>query len=100
MSEPEPLTTADIEPIIQRLDAVIGLLARVQPRSERATLTERIHLLVDLGLDNTTIGRIVGRSGNYVGVIRRRPRAGGTRKKGKTNANGKTSRARSGRRRT
>lgn len=100
MSDREPLSTADLAPIIQRLDAVIGLLARVQPKSERSTLTERIHLLVDFGLDNTTIGRIVRRPGNYVGAIRGRPRAGRARREGTANAKGKGNRTRSSRSRT
>lgn len=95
MSDPEPLTAADIAPILKRLDAVIGLLARVQPKSERATLTERVGLLIDLGLDNPSIARIVGRTVNNVHTIRERLRATKGRKKG--NKKGKKSGQRKGR---
>jgi hypothetical protein len=94
MTEEKPLTAADLRPVIQRLDAVVGLLTRVQPRTERANLTERIGLLAGLGLDNAVIARIVGRSGNYVAVVRKRLRATTNRRKGVTRAQGKGARAR------
>jgi hypothetical protein len=98
MRELGPLTAADLAPILKRLDALIGLFARVQPPLERATVTDRIRLLGDLGLDNPSIGRIVGRSGNYVTATRGRLRAAAARKKGRKSAKGKGRAARSGRR--
>jgi len=82
-AEPAPLTAADLRPVIERLDAVIGPLARVQPVNERANVSDRIRLLAHLGLDNATIAGIVGRGTDFVGVIVRRgakaPRKGAAR---------------------
>lgn len=67
--EAPPLTAKDLEPVIARLDTVIGLLARIQPMKERSKVTVRIRLLSELGLDNVAIARIVGRGSNYIGAV-------------------------------
>lgn len=92
-----PLTAADLRPIAQRLDVVIALLARVQPKAERTTLSERIRLLGGLGLDDATIGGIVGRGADFVGVVRRRTfhtsaRRGGTKRARKATRGHRSSR--------
>lgn len=66
---PKPLTAEDLAPVIERLDAVIGLLARIQPVKERGKVAVRIRLLSQLGLDNVAIARIVGRGSNYIGAV-------------------------------
>lgn len=66
---PTGLSTEDLRPIIQRLDAVIGLLARIQPSKERAKLSDRIRLLSQFGLDNVAIARSVGRGSNYIAAV-------------------------------
>lgn len=68
----DQLSAAGFRPVVQRLDVLIALLARVQPKSERVSLSDRIRLLGELGLDNATIGQIVGRGADFVGVVRRR----------------------------
>lgn len=67
--QPAPLTSADLVPIIERLDAIIALIARAQPAKERLGITERIRMLSELGLDNVVIARITGKRSNYVGAV-------------------------------
>jgi hypothetical protein len=67
--QPQPLTAADLKPIINGIDALVALVARAQPKRERATLTDRIRLLHDLGIDNVRIATAVGRGSNYVGAV-------------------------------
>lgn len=94
----EPLTAADLRPIAQRLDVLIALLARVQPKAERTTLSERIRLLGQLGLDNAAVARVVGRGVDFVGVVRRRTSRASARRGGTKRARKATRRSRSARR--
>jgi hypothetical protein len=55
--------------VLRRLDAVIGLLLRQQTRESNLTLSEQIWLLHALGVDNPTIGAVVGRPANFVGAV-------------------------------
>jgi hypothetical protein len=68
-AKPAPLTPEDLAPVIARLDAIIGLLARTQPSKERLGITDRIRLLAQLGLDNVAIAQVTGKGSNYVAAV-------------------------------
>jgi hypothetical protein len=73
------------DPVVQRLDVIIGLLLRSLPGSENERPTaEQIRALKDMDVDNVTIGRIVGKAPNYVSAVvgrRTRSRRGSTKRK-------------------
>lgn len=81
---PVPLTADELAPILRRLDVLIALLLRSQPKKERVTISDQIRMLGGFGLDNPAIGGIVGRGADFVNVVRKRGvptnRAGGVKR--------------------
>lgn len=92
--EPLALTADDLAPIVRRLDVLIGLLLRGQPKKERTTISDQIRLLGGFGLDNPAIGGIVGRGADFVNVVRKRglpaKRAGGVKRARKAARSGRS----------
>lgn len=65
----ERMSEADKE-IIRRLDAVLGVLLELSPADgKKWSVSKRIEFLGDRGYRSNEIGKIVGRSTAFVGVI-------------------------------
>jgi len=71
MAEPvaHALSAKDLEPLIRRLDVMIALVVRAQPKTVRTGVSDRIRLLSEMGLDSPEIARVVGRGTNYIGAV-------------------------------
>lgn len=76
--EPPDPTLARLDGVARRLDAIIALLVR----SPTPSMSDQIRALGDMGFDNPSIGRIVGRDAGYIATVRgRKPSAGKAAKK-------------------
>ncbi len=70
-----PKTESSDKDMIERLDIIIGLLCEIatsQPSEARGSITERIGLLLELGLSPSDVGKVLGKETGYVTGVRSR----------------------------
>ncbi len=61
-----PRPPNDVDALVRRLDVLIALQLAVPAPTETSPIKDQIRRLTKLGLDNATIGQILGKKSNYV----------------------------------